>query len=126
MLTIPASVKVFLAVEAVDLRLSLDGLAAATRSVIGQDPLCGHLFVFLNRRRDRVKILVWDRNGWCLLYKRLEVGTFHLPRLEDAGRSIEIESAELSLMLEGIDLREARRRPRWEPRSAAKPALTSV
>ena len=68
MLTLPASVRIYVAAEAVDLRRGFDGLAAATRSLIRQDPLNGHLFVFLNRRRNRIKLLVWDRTGYLLLY----------------------------------------------------------
>lgn len=115
MLTLPPTVRVYLATQPVDLRKSFEGLAGATRELIQQDPLCGHLFVFLNRRRDRVKILMWDRNGFCLLYKRLERGVFRLPRDPGDSGPLEIEAAELGLMLEGIDLRGARRRPRWSP-----------
>lgn len=74
MLTMPASVRIYVAAEAVDLRRGFDGLAAATRSLIGESPLSGHLFVFLNRRKNRIKLLVWDRTGYLLLYKRLERG----------------------------------------------------
>ena len=74
MLTLPAAVRIYVAAEAVDLRRGFDGLAAATRSLIRQDPLNGHLFVFLNRRKTRIKLLVWDRTGYVLLYKRLERG----------------------------------------------------
>lgn len=120
MLTLPGTVRVYLASAPLDLRKSFDGLAAATRDVIRQDPLCGHLFVFLNRRRDRVKVLMWDRNGYCLLYKRLERGTFHLPReVREGGAPMEVEAAELALMLEGIDLHRAGRRPRWQPTAPA-------
>jgi transposase len=118
-LTLPPAVRIYVAVEPVDIRRSFDGLSAAVREILRQDPLSGHLFVFRNRRADRVKILFWDRSGYCLFYKRLERGTFHLP--SDATRHtrhVEMEAAELSLMLEGIDLRGARRRPRWDPQSA--------
>lgn len=119
MLTLPSTVRVHLCAQPVDLRKSFDGLAAATREIIGEDPLSGHVFVFLNRRSDRVKLLLWDRNGWLLLYKRLERGVFHLPREPQAGaRHLVVEGPELALMLEGIDLRGARRRPRWQPRAA--------
>lgn len=114
MLTLPASVRIYVAAEAMDLRRGFDGLAAATRSVIREDPLSGHLFVFTNRRRNRVKVLVWDRTGYLLLYKRLERGTFHLPSSPEAGcRHVELDAGELGLMLEGVDLRGARRRERW-------------
>jgi transposase len=76
--------------------------------------LSGHLFVFLNRRRNRIKILLWDRTGYVLLYKRLERGSFELPTEPLAGRRhVEVDSGELGLMLEGLDLRGARRRKRW-------------
>lgn len=119
MLTLPPAVRIYVAVEPVDARKSFDGLSAAVREILLQDPLSGHLFVFRNRRGDRLKILFWDRSGYCLVYKRLERGTFHLP-LAAEGRAthIEMESAELSLMLEGIDLRGAKRRVRWDPRLA--------
>lgn len=114
MLTLPASVRIYVAAEAVDLRRGFDGLAAATRGVIGESPLSGHLFVFLNRRRNRVKLLVWDRTGYLLLYKRLEQGTFALPTQPALGcRHVQIDAGELGLMLEGLDLRGARRRKRY-------------
>lgn len=114
---LPPSVRIFLAVEPADMRRSFDGLAAMTREVIGQDPLSGHLFVFRNRKGDRVKVLFWDRSGFCLWYKRLEEGVFHFP----AGRgcSVEVEGAELALVLEGIDLAGARRRSRFVPAAAS-------
>lgn len=114
MLMLPAAVRIYVAAEAVDLRRGFDGLAAATRSLICQDPLNGHLFVFLNRRRNRIKLLVWDRTGYLLLYKRLERGTFHLPTHPPVGhRHVELDAGDLGLMLEGVDLRGARRRERW-------------
>ena len=114
MLILPASVRIYVAAEAIDLRRGFDGLAAATRSVIGGDPMSGHVFCYLNRRRDRMKVLVWDRTGFVLLYKRLEHGCFALPSEPEVGkRHIEVDAGELGLMLEGLDLRGARRRPRW-------------
>jgi transposase len=113
MLMPPPAVRVFVASVPVDLRRSFDSLAACTLELLGQDPLSGHLFVFRNRQGDRVKILYWDRTGYCLWYKRLEKGTFHLP-----GEGGEISSAELVLLLEGIDLAGARRRPRFERRAS--------
>jgi transposase len=111
MLMPPPSVRVFVASIPVDLRRSFDSLAACTEELLHQDPLSGHLFVFRNRSGDRVKILYWDRTGYCLWYKRLEKGTFHLP--SGAGGGAEISAAELVLLLEGIDLAGARRRPRF-------------
>jgi transposase len=114
MFALPASVRIYVAAEPVDLRRSFDGLAAAARSVIGADPLSGHVFVFLNRKRNSVKLLVWDRTGYLILYKRLARGTFTLctePRVGE--RHVEMDAGELGLMLEGVDLRGAHRRVRW-------------
>jgi transposase len=114
MLALPASVRIYIAADAVDLRRGFDALAAVTRSVIGADPMSGHLFVFLNRRANRVKILLWDRTGYLQVYKRLEAGTFTVPTAPRAGqRHVEVNAGELTLMLEGLDLRGARRRKRW-------------
>ena len=114
MLTFPAAVRIFVCAEATDLRGGFDRLAAAARSVIRQDPMSGHVFVFLNRRRNRMKLLVWDRTGYLLIYKRLSKGTFALPTRPLPGRRhIEVDGATLMLMLEGIELTGARRRPRY-------------
>jgi transposase len=107
-------VRIFVAAEPVDLRRGFDGLAAATRELIRQDPLSGHVFAFVNRRRNRVKLLVWDRTGYLLLYKRLARGTFHVPGAPEVGeRHVEMDAGELGLLLEGLDLRGATRRARW-------------
>lgn len=114
MLSLPPTVKVFAAAEPVDLRKGFDALARVVREVVRADPLSGHLFLFTNRRGNRAKLLFWTRTGFCLLYKRLERGRFHLPRAAAAGeRRLEIEAGELAVLLEGIDLRGARRVPRW-------------
>jgi len=113
MFTLPSSVQVFICLQPTDLRKSFDSLAALTTSAVGQNPLSGHLFVFLNRYRDRVKILFWDRSGYCLYYKRLEAGTFKIPQQYDTGASAAMSLPELTLMLEGIDLAGARRRKRF-------------
>jgi transposase len=120
MLMLPPSVRIFVCLAPADLRRSLDGLAALTREIIHEDPLSGHLFVFFNRRRDRTKILFWDRSGLCLYYKRLERGVFHLSAFGQANpQRVEVEAAELALILEGIDLANARRRARFTPRKTA-------
>lgn len=121
MLTLPPSVRIFVCLEATDMRKGFDGLAAATQEKIGEDPLSGHLFVFFNRRRNRTKILFWDRSGLALYYKRIEKGRFQLAALDAyaRGRRAEIEAAELMLILEGITLQGARRRPRFTPRRSA-------
>ena len=114
MLTLPPSVRVFVYLGPADMRRSFDGLAAMTRDLIRQDPLSGHLFVFFNRRRDRVKILFWDRTGLVLWYKRLEAGVFTLPTATNPHRSnVEMAWADVSLILEGIDLSGAKRQRRF-------------
>lgn len=120
MLTLPPAVRIYVAAQPVDIRKAMDGLSAAVREILRQDPMSGHLFAFRNRRGDRMKILFWDRSGYCLIYKRLERGTFRLPVEVDAkAKHFEMEAADLSLMLEGIDLRGAKRRPRWDPRESS-------
>jgi transposase len=115
-LTLPPSVHVYVAVEPTDLRKSFDGLSALVVQRFGADPLCGHLFVFRNRRGDQVRVLFWDRTGYCILAKKLARGRFHLAyRLPDGATHVEVEAAELSLMLEGFDLSSAVRRKRWRP-----------
>lgn len=111
MLRLPVSVRVFLCLVPVDMRRSFDGLAASVAHVICQDPLSGHLFVFRGRSGDRVKILYWDRDGYALWYKRLESGVFRFPN--DAEQAREITSAELGMILEGIDLRSVKRQKRF-------------
>ncbi len=117
MLSLPPSARIFLSTEPTDIRRSFDGLALLVEEVIGQDPFSGYLFVFRNRLGDRVKVLFGDRSGFCLWYKRLEKGVFHFPA--SSGRSVEIEAADLSLILEGIDLSGARRRERYARTSRA-------
>lgn len=114
MLTLPASVRIYVAAAPVDLRRGFDGLAATVRSVMLANPMNGHVFVFVNRRRNRMKLLLWDRTGWLIVYKRLERGTFELPtRPEPGRRHVEVDAGELGLMLEGLELRDAKRRRRW-------------
>ena len=119
MFTLPSAVQIFICLQPTDLRKSFDSLAALVSGVIGQNPLSGHLFVFLSRYRDRVKILFWDRSGYCLYYKRLEAGTFRLPVQTDTDIvSCAFSLPELTLMLEGIDLSNARRRKRFSLKQA--------
>ncbi len=117
MLSLPPSVRIFVARGPTDLRKSFDTLAAVVCDVVAEDPQSGHLFVFLNRRLDRVKILWWDRSGYCLLAKRLEHGRFHLyDQSSDNGARYEIAASDLMLLLEGIDLRRSRRRQSHDDR----------
>lgn len=114
MLMLPSSVRIHLASQPIDLRKGFYKLAAVARRVVKKDPLSGHIFVFMNRRRNRVKCLWWDRTGWAVFYKKLERGTFALPTEPLLGQShIEVDAGELALILEGIDLRGANRRRRW-------------
>ena len=106
--------RIWLASEATDMRCGFDRLAERVRAVIGEDPLSGHLFVFRSRRGDRLKILTWDRDGFILWYKRLEVGVFKLPRPEGAGRAVELRASELAMILDGIDVSRLKRTPRYE------------
>lgn len=118
MLTIPPSVKVYLAAGTTDMRKSFDTLAALVKTALDQDPLSGHLFLFCNRKRDRLKVLHWDGSGLWVLAKRLEKGTFAWP---DAGDTscVELRAGELALLLGGLDLARTRRR-RWYERTSAR------
>ena len=102
------------------LSLPFDTLAALVIEVVEQDPQSGHLFLFVNRRRDRLKVLWWDRSGYCLLAKRLEHGQFRVFDRADGTRgAFEMSASELTLILEGIDLRGAKRRPSHDDRVRA-------
>ncbi len=111
--------RIWLAVEATDMRCGFDRLAARVSSVISQEPLSGHLFVFASRRHERLKILTWDRDGYVLWYKRLEAGVFKLPRVEQGARSVELRASELAMMLDGIDMTKLKRTPRYRRTNAS-------
>jgi len=114
MIHLPASVRVYLCLTACDMRKSFDGLHALTREYLDLDAFAGHLIVFASRRRDRVKILYWDRDGFAVWSKRLEEGTYAVPLAESAGeRRREITAQELGALLSGIDLKQAARRKRY-------------
>lgn len=113
MLSVPTRVRIFLAVAPTDMRKSFDGLQGLAQQVFEQDPLSGHLFLFVNRRRDRIKILLWDRDGFVIWYKRLEAGTFEVPRVAEGQQVAELDATRLSLLLGGIDLNSARQRKRY-------------
>ena len=106
--------RIWLASEATDMRCGFDRLAERVRALIEQDPLSGQLFVFRSRRGDRLKILVWDRDGYVLWYKRLETGVFKLPRVLSGARSVELRASELAMILDGIDMTKLKRVPRYE------------
>jgi transposase len=107
------AVKVYLATGSTDMRKGFDSLAALVRDHLGHDPLSGGLFLFVGRDRDRIKILYWDSDGFCIWYKRLEEGTFRLPSARIAGASVELKASELAMLLEGIDLASVKRRRRF-------------
>jgi transposase len=113
---IPTPQRILVATRPVDFRKSIDGLAAVTELVLGERALSGALFVFVNRRRSAVKMLVWDRGGFVLVYKKLERGRFRLPD-SDEDRVV-LTPAELAAVLEGIDLSRARRLARWNPQTS--------
>jgi len=116
-LALPPSVKIFLASGVTDLRKSFDGLSGLTRQVLEQDPASGHVFVFCNRRKDRLKVLYFDGSGLWVFAKRLEKGTFAWPRMRDATR-VELSFSELTLLLGGLDLSRTKTR-RWYARKSA-------
>ena len=114
MIGLPAGTRVWLAVGRTDMRKGFDGLAAAVQERMAQDPFCGHLFVFRGRRGDLIKVLWWDGQGLCLFAKRLEKGRFAWPSPADG--KVVITSAQLGMLLEGIDCRMPRRT--WQPELA--------
>lgn len=115
MLTLPPSVKIFLFAAPTDMRKGHDGLSALVVNELRADLFSGHLFVFVSRRGDRVKILAWDRGGLALWYKRLERGRFRLPEIRADSKSVQMDSGELSMLLEGIDYSKVRRPKLWVP-----------
>jgi transposase len=113
---VPRAVRVYVATEPVSLRKSFDGLSNHVREVLAQDPLSGHVFCFVNRRRTQAKLLVWTRGGFSIVHKRLEQGTFSfLRQLTPGAVSVEVEMHELALLLEGIEVVASRASRRWEP-----------
>lgn len=118
MLTLPRSVRVHFAAEPIDLRRGHDGLVAIVRSQWKLDPFGGHLFVFLGRRLNRVKILAWDRNGFVIYYKRLSQGRFRMPKVPENAERIEMDATTLAMLLDGIDVRYVRRPEAWTPPAA--------
>jgi transposase len=106
--------RIWLATEATDMRCGFDRLAERVRTVIGEDPLSGHWFVFHSRRGDRLKLLIWEQDGFALWYKRLEAGVFKLPRAKEGARSVELRASELAMILDGIDVSKLKRVPRYE------------
>ena len=112
MLSIPSSVSIFLYTEPTDMRKGFDGLSGIVRSAFSADPLDGSLFLFINRRRDRLKILHWDGTGYWLYYKLLEAGTFEV--IASEGACIQIDAAQLAMLLGGVSLVRVKRRKRYQ------------
>ena len=116
MLLLPRAVKVYVATKPVRLNRSFDGLSNVVRELMKEDPLSGHVFVFINRRRTMIKLLVWTRGGFTIVHKRLEKGTFaRLLSADEARSHVQVDVHELSMLLEGIDVSRARASKRWEP-----------
>ena len=111
--------RIYLCLTPADMRWGFDTLAQMVQQAMQADPLSGDLFLFTARRRDRLKILYWDRDGLALWYKRLEQGTFRIPQPADSSVAVELTASELAMLLEGIDLRSIRRSPRYVKPAAA-------
>jgi len=120
MLTFPSGVRLFVATQPTDLRKSYDGLSAVVQSAFGRESTSGDLYVFLNRRGTQVRILFWDRDGYCIVMKRLERGTFRRTKSVDGETHVEIDAGELTMLLEGIDAKSIRRRKRYRAPSVEK------
>lgn len=120
MIAVSNGLKIFLCTQPADMRRSFDGLSGMVTTIVEQDPLGGHLFVFRNRNRDRIKILYWDRDGLAIWYKRLERGTFQFPtdlsEKDVRPSKAEITTEQLTLLLGGIDLRSVEHRKRYRPK----------
>jgi transposase len=111
-LNVPTPVRVFLYTVATDMRKSFSGLHGLIVETLQQDPLSGDWFVFLNRRRDRLKVMTWEQDGFAIWYKQLQRGTFALPAYE--GDALQLTSRQLALLLTGIDLKQTRPRKRYQ------------
>ena len=121
MLSVAHGARVYLAREQVDLRRGHDGLSKLVKGTLALDPFSGHLFVFVGRRGDRVKVLFWDRGGFVVYYKRLAKGRFQLPRVKPGADRVVLDGTELAMLLGGFDVARARREPTWQPAPPATP-----
>ena len=108
-----SDVRIFVCLTPIRMQFSFDTLMGLAQTIFDQDPLSGHLFLFFNRKRDRIKILFWDVDGFCIWYKRLEVGIFQLPEATEGDRGVELDCRQLNQLLGGLDLRNGRRRRRY-------------
>jgi transposase len=116
-ITIPQAVRIFIGRNPIDMRKSIDGLMSVVEEELRQDAYSGHLFVFVSRRADRVKILAWEKGGFVLLYKRLERGQFKLPHIDQETMAVEIDATQLAMLLDGIEYGRVQRPKHWEPPS---------
>lgn len=126
MLNLPTTTRIFVCTQPTDMRKSFEGLSGIIEQVFDAQLLSGDVFVFVNRRRDRLKAMAWDGDGFWIWYKRLEAGTFQLPSVSSV--AVELDAAELSMILGGIDLSSVRRRKRYriaEPRLPRKTEKSS-
>jgi transposase len=120
MLLLPKAVKVYVATYPVNLRKSFDGLSNEVRSILGKNPLSGHVFVFVNRRKTQVKLIFWSRGGFTIVTKRLEKGRFNfVEHVHSDVKSLSIDVHELSMLLEGLEAKKTRAAARWEPTKKA-------
>lgn len=120
MLLLPRAVRVYVATGPTNLRKSFDGLSNEVRAVLKSDPLSGHVFVFLNRRKNQVRLLLWTRGGFTIVAKRLERGTFTFAKeVTEGASSVELDAHELAMLLEGIDVTQVKTSRRWEPQEHA-------
>ncbi len=108
-----SNLRIFVCTTPIKMNLSFDRLMGVAQATFEQDPLSGHLFLFFNRRRDRIKILFWDVDGFCIWYKRLEVGAFQLPVATEGEQGVEVDCSQLNRLLGGLDLISGRRRKRY-------------
>lgn len=113
MLTISAQTRIYIALGATDMRKGFDGLCGLVIQQLQQDPLSGSLFLFINKRRDRMKVLYWDGDGLAIWYRRLEQGTFRLPKASQDTSYVELRSEEFTMLLRGIDLSSVKRHKRF-------------
>jgi transposase len=113
MLTLSAQTQIYIAMGATDMRKGFDGLCGLVIDQLKKDPLCGSLYLFINKRRDRMKVLYWDGDGLAIWYRRLEQGTFRLPKVDTETSCIELRSEEFTMLLRGIDLSSVKRHKRF-------------
>jgi transposase len=113
MLTVTSNVQIYLCTAPTDMRKSFDGLSTIVASAMNKDVLSGHLFLFLNRRRDRIKLMWWDRDGLAIFYKQLQAGTFEIPKAGGDDACLEMDTTQLAMLLTGVSMATAQRRKRF-------------